>query len=221
MTPGPAPAPANEWATAAHAEDYLVRGRAYPPHRDEGEAVLVAELPERCRRVLDLGCGDGRLLALVLDTHPGATGVALDMSPPMLAAATARFADDPRVEVVDHDLSRPLPHDLGCFDAVVSAFAIHHVEDERKRTLYGEVLAALEPGGLFANLEHVASPTERLTTRFLAAVGARPGSRGDPSNRLLDVESQLRWLRQLGYDDVDCHWKWRELALLAGVRPPS
>jgi len=177
VTPGLGPAPVNEWATAAHAEGYLERGPTYPPHRDEGEAVLVAELPERCRRVLDLGCGDGRLLALVLDTRPEATGVAVDMSPPMLAAATARFAEDPRVEVVDHDLS----------------------------------------GGLFANLEHVSSSTERLSTRFLAAVGATPGSRGDPSNRLLDVGTHLRWLRQLGYDDVDCHWKWRELALLAGV----
>jgi tRNA (cmo5U34)-methyltransferase len=207
----------NEWATAAHAEDYLVRGASYPPHRDEGEAVLLAELPAGYRRVLDLGCGDGRLLSLVLGMRPDATGVALDMSPPMLAAARARFAGDSRVEVVEHDLDQPLP-DLGRFDVVVSAFAIHHVEHERKRALYGEVLVLLEPGGLFANLEHVASPTERLTTRFLDAVGARPGSRGDPSNRLLDVETQLLWLRELGFDDVDCHWKWRELALLAGVR---
>jgi hypothetical protein len=41
----------------------------------------------------------------------------------------------------------------------------------------------------------------------------------DPSNRLAPVDTQLAWLRDAGFVDVDCYWKWLELALIGGVRP--
>ena len=143
--------------------------------------------------------------------------IGLDVSEPMLQAARERFGEDRRVELVEHDLAEPLPA-LGRFDAVVSSFAIHHLEHERKRALYGEVLELLEPGGVFANFEHVASPTRRLHLAFFAAIG-EPLADEDPSDRLLDVETQLGWLRELGFDDVDCYWKWLEMALMIGVKP--
>ena len=208
---------AHEWQTPAHALEYL-RHADRIPHRTAGEETLLAELPADCRRVLDLGSGDGRLLALALLARPGAAGVALEFSPPMLDRLRERFGGDRHVQVVDHDLSDPLPPSLGQFDAVVSSFAIHHVGHARKRSLYGEVFSLLTPGGVFANLEHVASPTEALHRRFYEAMGLTLADE-DASNELLDVETQLRWQRDIGFADVDCHWKWRELALLAGRRP--
>jgi tRNA (cmo5U34)-methyltransferase len=119
-----------EWSSAEHALGYLAR-QDQVPHRGEGEATLLESLPGRVKRILDLGTGDGRLCALVLNTRPGATAVAIDMSPPMLDAARRRFIDDRRVQVIDHDLNLPLP-ELGAFDAIVSSFAIHHCPDDRK-----------------------------------------------------------------------------------------
>jgi tRNA (cmo5U34)-methyltransferase len=203
----------SEWLASETVEEY--RGRADRiPHRREGEAVLLELLPERVARVLDLGCGDGRLLALVLEARPEAGGVGVDFSPPMLERARERFGDVSRVDLREHDLAEPLP-DVGEFDLVVSSLAIHHLEDARKRELYAEVFELLEVGGRFSNLEHVSSPTPALHREYLRIARVPE----DPSNRLLDVEIQLGWLRELGFADVDCFWKWREMALLSGVRP--
>ncbi|MGZ4732804.1 MAG: class I SAM-dependent methyltransferase [Terriglobales bacterium] len=205
----------NLWTSADHALDYLGRADSIP-HRVEGESTLLELVPESAHRILDLGTGDGRLLALVKLDHPGTSAVAIDFSPAMLNRAHKRFASDRSVEIVPHNLEEPLP-ELGTFDAVVSSFAIHHLIHERKRSLYAEIYAKLNAGGVFCNLEHVASPTRELHEEFLHRIGCTPESE-DPSNKLLDLETQLQWLRTIGFTHVDCDWKWRELALLAGQR---
>jgi tRNA (cmo5U34)-methyltransferase len=205
----------NLWTRTDHALDYLERADRIT-HRSEGETALLEFIPQTTRRILDLGTGDGRLLALVKREHPNTEAAAIDFSPAMLEAAGKRFAGDPSVAVIPHNLDNTLP-DLGEFDAVISCFAIHHVEHERKRALYSEIYGVLNAGGVFCNLEHVASPTPRLHEEFLRGIGFTLETE-DPSNKLLDLDTQLRWLREIGFVDVDCHWKWRELALLAGRR---
>jgi SAM-dependent methyltransferase len=210
----------NLWTSPDHAAEFLGRVNTIP-HRPEGEAALLEFVPPPARRVLDLGTGDGRLLALVktkltanAPSNAQLEAVALDFSPAMLEASAKRFAGDSSVKIVPHNLDHALPA-LGKFDAVVSSFAIHHLVHERKRALYAEIYSMLNPGGVFCNFEHVASPTPRLHEEFLHSIGKTIETE-DPSNKLLDVETQLQWLREIGFVDVDCHWKWREFALLAG-----
>lgn len=205
----------SEWLSSGHALDYLARVDKIP-HRTEGESVLLETVPLTARRILDLGTGNGRLLALLKIDRPDAQYVALDFSPTMLEAVQKRFESDKTVELVEHNMDEPLPH-IGMFDAIVSSFAIHHLTDQRKHGLYTEIFALLTSGGVFCNLEHVSSPTPRLHEQYLRFAGFTGPE--DPANKLLDLETQLRWLREIGFTDVDCLWKWREFALFAGVKP--
>ena len=135
----------NEWTKPEHAEAYLARMKDIP-HRVEGEATLLSEIPPQSQRVLDLGCGNGHLLSLILTHCPNAIGVGLDFSPTMLDQASDRFSSDDRVTLIEHNMDESLP-DLGGFDCVVSSFAIHHCTHARKRELYAEVFTLLEPQG--------------------------------------------------------------------------
>jgi SAM-dependent methyltransferase len=203
----------NLWERPEHATSYLSRADRLP-HRREGEDVLARDLADALPgRVLDLGSGDGRLASIVLEAYPDSSAVCIDMSTTMLAAASDRFAGDERVTVHQHNLDESLCLE-GPFDAVVSSFAIHHVSDQRKHELYGEIAALLAPGGVFCNLDLVASPTQALHEKWREEMGVVD----DPSDILCDLQSQLRWLSAVGLRDVDCIWKWRSLALLRGQK---
>jgi ubiquinone/menaquinone biosynthesis C-methylase UbiE len=194
---------------------------------------------------VDLGCGDGILGRTLLDRYPNSYGVFIDFSEAMVEAAKKKLASQAdRVQVVLGDFATAswlqcLGSQRG-FNLVVSGYAIHHQTDERKRELYGEIFRLLTPGGMFLNMEHVASATAWAGQAFIDLmvdslvryhrqqgedvgrdeVARRYVNRPDWSaNILAPVESQCQWLRDLGYTDVDCYFKTFELALFGGRRP--
>jgi tRNA (cmo5U34)-methyltransferase len=201
----------NDWSDPGRVSEYLSREI---PHRQIAESMLLEALPDRVERFLDLGTGDGRLLALVSDRHPEAKGIGLDSSEAMLARARSRFGEDPAIMLRSHDLSQPLS-EQGTFQAVGSGLAIHHLEDGRKRQLFAEVRGLLAPDGVFANLDLVRSATPQLHERFRREIGR---TEDDPADRLAALCDQLAWLEEAGFEQVECHFKWLELALVVGVK---
>ncbi len=192
------------------------------PHRTEGEAVLLDHIPISAKRVLDLGTGNGRLLKMIRTIRPSVTGLGIDISPAMLKAARENFSGDPSVKVFKHNLNDPLSFsELGTFDVIVTSLAIHHLTHKRKHSIYKEIYSLLNHDGVFCNLEHVDSPTKRLHEHFLDSLGDSIArfARDEYSDRLLSLGTQLRWLKEIGFVDVDCYWKWLELALLIGIKP--
>jgi tRNA (cmo5U34)-methyltransferase len=209
-----------EWSSIRHVMAYLNIVDTVP-HRMEGEAVLLDHVPYSVKRVLDLGTGNGRLLKMIRIKRPNVEAVGIDISPAMLKAAKESFFGDPLVKVFKHDLNDPLrSSELGTFDVIVTSLAIHHLTHTRKHSIYKEIYSLLNHGGVFCNLEHVDSPTKRLHEHFMDSLGDSIArfARDEYSDRLLSLDTQLRWLKEIGFVDVDCYWKWLELALLIGIK---
>jgi SAM-dependent methyltransferase len=243
-------APENErldegWKAGSWVETYLDGIRDGIPMGMEQIDVLLRLIEAACpdpRRILDLGSGDGVLAAAVLSRYAGASATLVDFSPPMVDRALERFAGAAfDVNLLVEDFSTPgwtaAVREEAPFDVVVSGYAIHHQTDARKRELYGEILALLKPGGIFLNMEHVASPSPWVRsvaethfsdslTAYQLAEGTRAGFPAEKlaerkdreANVLASVETQCRWLMELGYEEVDCFFKVFELAVFGGRR---
>jgi tRNA (cmo5U34)-methyltransferase len=214
---------------AAHAPGYDADRRKLIPSYDDfyGTAVGALALLDRApERILDLGAGTGLLSIMVADAHPGAELVLVDGAAPMLERAAAALGE--RATTVVADLRDPLP--AGPYDAVVSALAIHHLDDGAKRDLYARSHAALRDGGVFVNAEQVLAPTPALAAadeewhhEASRALGCTPQEWAASLERrrhdlCSTVEDQLRWLREAGFADVDCLFKQRRFAVLFARR---
>lgn len=238
------------WKNPELAKVYLEMRRGAIPLAAEQIDVMkrmLRALDRPVRRFVDLGCGDGILAAAILDEFPDAHGLLLDFSEVMIAAARERltnFKDQLKFEVGDFSDKNwaDFATALAPFDAVVSGLSIHHQPDERKRALYREIFDLLQPGGIFVNIEHVASPTPWLESifedRFIDSLyemhlgrnrdesrdriarefRARPDK---DANILAPIDLQCGWLRDIGFQDVDCYLKIFELSVFGGRRPGS
>ncbi len=235
------------WKSESVVAYYLERKASRPFLREQIDVMLkvIKGLGRPVQRFMDLGCGDGILAAMILEAFPDSDGVLVDHSPPMLTAAEkelAGFAE--RIHLCEADYGQAAwvqsIQQYAPLDLVVSGFSIHHQPDSSKRRIYTQIFEILRPGGMFINMEHVASPTERLaelwdqirvdslcelavqsksnTTR--AAVEKEYFERPDrEANLFSSVESQCKWLKEIGYVDVDCFFKYFELAVFGGCRP--
>ena len=222
--------------------------RAALPLAQEQIGVMLALLgtrPTPVTRFIDLGCGDGILGAAVLGQYPDSHGLLVDFSAPMLTQAHEQLAElASQVDILNLDYSDPAwvsaVRAAGPFDAIVSGYSIHHQPDGRKRAIYAEIFDLLAPGGWFVNVEHISSVAstniDLFEQHYVNARYAIELQKGGPRSReeladefanrpdkaanlLSPLELQCDWLREIGYEEVDCYFRVYELAVFAGRRP--
>lgn len=196
-------------------------------------ATPAAGASGRPLRILDLGAGTGLLSERVLARAPDARITVLDRSSDMLARARERIASrSPEVVVADFDAAPPAGE---AFDVVVSALAIHHLDDAAKRALFARIHAALTPGGLFVNAEQIQGrdAAEQALFESMHLDGARALGSSETEiaeavdrmriDRCATLDTQLGWLTEAGFARVGAYFHWFRFAVYAGWKdtPPG
>jgi trans-aconitate 2-methyltransferase len=128
-----------EWDAAAY-------DRLPIPMTAWGETVLGWLDLTGDERVLDAGCGTGKITALLRDRLPDGSVVALDGSAAMIDRARERLGEN-RVEYMVADLSKPLPIEHPV-DAILSTATFHWIPDHD--ALFHNLAAVLRGGGQLA-----------------------------------------------------------------------
>ncbi|MEV7423597.1 class I SAM-dependent methyltransferase [Streptomyces sp. NPDC091212] len=147
--------------------------------------------------VVDLGCGPGSLAARMAARLPRAEIVAADMDPLLLELARTHHPDAARyvdVEIGEEgwtaalELDRPL-------DAAVSTTALHYLSENTLRRTYAQLAAALRPGGVLINADHLPQRD-------------RGGRGGAAHSRITEHVGRCRAQRQraFAHEDWDAWW---------------
>ena len=180
------------------------------------------------KTVLDIGAGTGLFSKFIIDSNPHLNFTLIDVSAQMLDIARERFEGENNFEFIELDFSKePLP---GKYDLVISALAIHHLEDIDKAKLYKNIFDVLNDGGLFINADQVAGNTllfdslykyywrETVTHSGLDHEALVQAFERTKLDKFAHLEEQLKWLEKAGFADVDCIYKNMNFVVFGGFK---
>ncbi len=169
--------------------------------------------------VLDLGAGTGLFSKHVLEKYPNGRFVLVDLAEKMIEVARNRFSDyreQFNYSIADYNKIEGSRK----FDLVISSLSIHHLTHENKRTLFKSIHRILRSGGLFINIDQIRGETPALAEIYWNHWLQQVNKAEQSAERIresikrrkdYDIDAglieQLGWLKEAGFNDVDCIYK--------------
>ncbi|MCW2277986.1 class I SAM-dependent methyltransferase [Heliophilum fasciatum] len=189
-------------------------------------AVALANTKKPAPKILDIGAGTGLLSAFLLEVYPDAELTLIDIAENMLDIAKKRFQGRPNITYIAADYTQySFPEK---YDVAISSLSIHHLTGPEKQKLYQQIYDTISDNGLFINADQVQGATPWLETTYMSDWRAKVEASGlsaaeihaayerQKLDKMSPLDDQLTWLRQAGFRDVDCMYKYYNFVVLFG-----
>ena len=202
------------------------------PNYEQMLDALVTALPFnqfQSIRVVDLGCGTGTIARRIKDVYPQAQVTCVDIAEKMLQIAQVKLGDagdDLRYQLAnfeDYEFDTT-------YDVAVSSLALHHlVNDDDKIKFYKKIYDCLTIGGVFYNADVILGSSSHLQERYMEKwreymrlqvsveeIEQKWIPQHYDEDHPASLMSQLAWLRDLGFTEVDVIWKYYNFSVYGG-----
>ncbi|OIK09280.1 methyltransferase [Bacillus sp. MUM 116] len=176
--------------------------------------------------VLDIGAGTGLFSFFLKEKYPDARMTLIDLSEKMMDVSRARFSHYQDIHYIVADYTEHCFEEK--FDIIISSLSIHHLSDEEKRKLYVKIFSLLKEDGIFINADQVLGHTEFIESLYkndwknkIENSGLRKQEIAAAYERtkldkMATLEDQIGWLKDCGFQDVDCIYKYFNFVVLFG-----
>lgn len=232
----------SKWANAEFTQEYRDNADVYIVERRRLLEIMKSFYSyflgnKGYNTVLDLGCGDGIITQELLTVDKSLSATLFDGSADMLNKARERLKEVKNIQYIHASFQELLEKDIldSKFNFIVSSMAIHHLTMEEKRALFRKIYSYLKEGGYFVNIDVVLAPTDPLDAWYMELwqewmdeKKALLDIEGEPSadiiKRYKDLEenkpdtlnAQLDAMKEIGFKDVDCFYKYGIFTIFGG-----
>ncbi len=235
----------SNWSKAEFSRDYLDKADIYIVQRRRMIGIIKSFfghfLRVQCsKRLLDLGCGDGIITHELLKSYGSIAPTLVDGSDDMLSKAKERLKGFKQISFIKTSFQEIIlgsAHIGDGYHLIVSSMAIHHLTLEEKKALFRAIHRSLHQGGFFVNIDVVLAPTGQLDGWYMrlweewmdekkASLGIAGGDPTDIIKRYKTLEEnkpdlledQLGALRETGFRNVDCFYKYGIFSIFGGAK---
>lgn len=188
--------------------------------------VSIMDIPQESPNVLDIGAGTGLFSSFILKKHPNANLTLIDISEKMLEVAKVRFKSYPNVNYITADYTKYNFEEK--YDIVISSLSIHHLTDAEKKDLYQKIFSIMKVNSLFVNADQVLGTSPYLDSLYkndwrnkvenskLSNEEIESAYERTKLDKMSTLDDQLDWLKEAGFVDVDCVYKYFNFVVLFG-----